>query len=255
MSTTKTLSVVIPTFNCGLLLECCLKSVKWADEIIVVDMGSIDDTVNIAKKYGATIYKRYPKRGNFDFNRKFGMKKATSDWILKLDSDEVLEKPLQEEIQKFLLADNGAFDGINLYNKFFIFGKEIKHGFVYPEAHELRIVRKGKWKYEPYRLHQQITVEGKIGFVKGFYDHFNYRTTSEFISKMNKYTDLDAPYLTSGVKIDTFNIVFSFPKSFFKFFVLNCGFLDGVVGIASCTLFALYYLVERIKVLELKIKK
>lgn len=254
MSTSKTISIVVPTLNCASLLNDCLESAKWADEIIVVDMGSSDDTLVVAAKYKAKIFKRIPPKGNFDLNRKFGMEKASSDWILKLDSDEMLEKPLQEEIKKFLNRDGGSLNGLNLFNKFFMFGKQVKHGFAYSGSHELRMVRNGKWTYEPYRLHQQINVEGEVGFLKGYYDHFNYRTVSEFITKMNKYTDFDASYLLPHVKTDNFSILSSFPKSFFKFYILNRGFLDGVVGLGSCLLFSLYYLVERIKVWEFKSK-
>lgn len=256
MSTSKTLSVVIPTYNCDLILAQCLESIKWADKILIVDMGSTDGTLKIAKKYHAGIYKRVPKDGNFDTNRKYGMEKATSDWILKLDSDEILEVTLQEEIKKFLSSgDDGTINGFNLYNKFFMFGKQVKHGFAHKDSHELRLVRNGSWSYDPYRFHQQIKVKGKVGFMKGYYDHYNYRTISEFLTKMNRYTDFDAPHLVKEVKTDFFDILASLPKSFFKFYILQAGFLDDLIGVASCFLFSFYYLVERIKVWEYQSQK
>lgn len=251
MSTSKKISVVIPTYNCGLQLRNCLKSIKWADEIIVVDMGSTDDTLLVAKKYGSIIYKRFPKGGNFDLNRKFGMEKAKSDWILKLDSDETIDYDLQNEIRNFLkYGDDGSVDGLYLYNKFYIFGRQIKHGFIRNGSNELRLVRNNCWLYNPYRYHQQIKVEGKKAYLKGYYCHYNYRSVSEFIFKTNKYTEFDASRLSTLVKADTLNIVLSFPKSFLKFYFIQLGFLDGVLGLASCFLFSLYYLIEKIKVRE-----
>ena len=219
-------------------------------------MGSTDDTLLVAKKYGAKIIKRFPREGNFDLNRKYGMKMAKSDWILKLDSDEVLENELINEIINFLKSeDDGSVDGFYLYNKFYLFGKQIKHGFIQRGSNELRLVRKNCWKYNPYRYHQQLVVDGKKAYLSGYYCHYNYTNVSEFIFKTNKYTELDASKLTSLIKINIVYIVLSFPKSFFKFYVIQLGFLDGMIGLVSCFLYALYYLIEKIKVREYVLNK
>lgn len=244
------LSVVIPTFNCAAGLRKALESVKWAEEIIVVDMGSTDKTLEIAKKYGAKIFKKIPRDGNFDQNRLFGMKEATGDWILKLDSDEILSRNLQKEIQEFLEKDNGKFSGINLRNNIFMLGQQIRHGFVKKDSLELRLVRKGKWQYNPFRFHQQITVIGQIGFLKNPYNHYNFSTISEFILKMNRYTTIDAKYFRN--KIFIFGVILAPIKTFFKLFFWQGGFLDGEVGFIVCCLYALYNLVEKIKVWEIR---
>ena len=244
------LSVVIPTLNCAPGLKNTLESVKWSNEIIVVDMGSIDETLAIAKKHGAKIYKQIPKEGNFDQNRLFGMEKATGDWILKLDSDEILSEKLQEEIKEFLQNDNRRFNGLNLRNNIFMLGRQVEHGFVKPNSHELRLVRKGKWHYNPYRFHQQITVDGKVGFLKNSYDHYNFSTTFEFIVKMNHYTTVDAKYVKN--KISYMSVIFAPLKTFFKLFFLQSGFRDGKIGFIVCSLYALYNPVEKIKVWEIQ---
>ncbi len=244
------MSVVIPTLNCGSKLVSCLLSVKWVDEIIIVDMGSTDNTLHIAKKFGATIYERVPKDGNFDKNRKFGMEKASGDWILKLDSDEVLSIELQAEIKKLLIADTHECNGFNLKNRVFMFGHQISHGFVKVNSHELRLVRTGRWHYDPFKYHQQIYVSGNVGYLSGTYNHYNYTSLSEFLEKMNKYTDLDA---RSYVYKVTIIVVLLAPlKTFFKLFFLQVGFLDGYVGVIVCLLFAVYNLVEKIKIWEIQ---
>ncbi|MCL4397577.1 glycosyltransferase family 2 protein [Patescibacteria group bacterium] len=244
------LSVVIPTLNCGSKLEDCLSSIRWADEIIVVDMGSTDNTIRIAKKFHAIVYERVPRDGNFDKNRKFGMQKASGDWILKLDSDEVLSRRLQSEIKKLLFADTSNYAGFNLKNKIFMFGHQISHGFVKADSHELRLVRAGKWHYDPFKYHQQIFVRGEVGFLSSAYNHYNYTSIGEFIEKTNKYTDLDAKFYPYKVSIT--DVLLSPLKTFFKLFFLQEGFLDGYFGIIVCFLFAIYNLVEKIKVWELQ---
>lgn len=244
----ETLSVVVPTLNCRTALKRCLESVKWADEVIIVDMGSRDGTTTLARKYEAVIYSRIPEGGNFDKNRLFGLERARGSWILKLDSDEILSAELQKEIKIFLKSDNGEFNGFNLYNRIFMLGRQIKHGFVKPGSHELRLVRNGYWHYNPYRFHQLITVDGGTGFLRGYYEHRNISSVSEFVSKMNLYTDTDAKYYTTRTIAEA---VFLAPvKTFLKLFFWQLGFLDGQVGLIVCSLYAIYSLTERVKAWE-----
>lgn len=242
------MTVVVPTFNCGNVLERCLSSVKWATEIIVVDMGSTDETMKTAKKYNAKVYQRSPKDGNFDQNRKYGMLKASGNWILKLDSDEVLSPKLQNEILEFMKNDSGQYNGLNLHNRIFMLGKQIKHGFVKPDSHELRLVRNGHWHYYPFRFHQQITVDGKVSCLENYYDHYNVTSVSEFIKKMNRYTEIDAHYYTIQMSA---GLVFLAPlKTFWKLFFWQLGFLDGQIGLEVCSLYSIYNLTEKAKVWE-----
>ncbi len=245
------ISVVIPTYNSEDLLGRCLSSIKWANEIIVIDMGSTDKTVEIAKKFGAKIYKRIPLNGNFDLNRKYGMQLCKGDWILKLDSDEVLSSELQDEIKTFLKNDTKEkANGFYFYNRLFWFGLQIKHGCVKPKSHELRLVRNGHWQYEPFCFHQLITVNGKVGFFKNYYDHYNYRTVSEFIQKTNNYTSLDSKIIASAKRYGfTQSIFFPF-ATFFRLYFFQKGFIDGNIGFISSFLFSFYNFVLKTKVWE-----
>lgn len=246
-----TITAVIPTYNCFSQLSRCLQSIEWADEIITVDMNSSDRTRDLAKSFGAKIFIKIPRDNNFDLNRKFGMKIAKRDWVLKLDSDETLSFALQEEIYKFLQTkDDPQFNGYNFYNRLFWFGKQIRHGIAKPESHELRLVRNGKWHYDPYRYHQLVTVEGKVGFFKNYYDHYNYESVSEFFEKTNKYTNLDAKIIASTRHVNLLRITLFPLGSFFKLFFFQKGFLDGEIGLISCFLFSMYNLIEKIKIWE-----
>lgn len=252
MSTRKTVSVVIPTFNCFENLERALQSLTWADEIIIVDMSSTDDTLLVATKYGAVIFKNVPVDGNFDKNRKLGMQHAKSDWIIKLDSDEEITSALAKEIMSFLGNDDNELNGIYFYNKIMVFGQEIKHGFVKRRSHELRMVRKGYWRYRPYKFHQQISVIGKTSFFKEKYIHYNFSDVSEFIRKTNKYTQLDAKIAATKKNLLVLDACIAPFKSFIKLYFIQMGFLDGLVGLEMAFLFAVYNLIEKVKIFEVK---
>ncbi|MEK7565937.1 MAG: glycosyltransferase family 2 protein [Patescibacteria group bacterium] len=248
------ISVVIPTLNVENIIERSLKSVDGVDEIIVVDMGSTDKTLEICKKYGAKIFKNIPEDGNFDKNRLLGMQKATGDWILKLDSDEELTPGLQKEIKE-LMTENSPkeIDGYNLYNNIFLFGRQVKYGFVKPCSHELRLIRNGKWEYNPIKFHQQIIVGGNTAFLKNRYNHYNYQSISQFLFKTNKYTDYDSKYFyREGYRVNLFGILLAPAKSFIKLFFIQKGFLDGEFGLMVCFLYSLYNFLEKLKIYELE---
>jgi len=246
------LSVIIPTYNCSKTLRGALESVRWAKEIVVVDMGSVDGTLDIAKQFKAKIITNVPNDGNFDKNRKLGMEVATSEWLLKLDSDEYLSPELQKEIKKILLQENKC-NGYKIRNKLFMFGFEIKHGFVKPNSSEMRLVRNGCWKYNPYKYHQNIEVEGKTSILKNFYYHYNYSNVKQFINKTNLYTSEDCKHYLR--KISLFDVIQAPFRSFLKLFLLQQGFLDGKVGFEVSYLFGIYNLIEKIKRYEFQFIK
>ncbi len=250
MSIGGNLSVVIPTYNCSNLLDRCLKSVKWADEIIVVDMGSTDNTLAIAKKYKSKIFIRYPINGNFDENRKYGMQKCSSQWILKIDSDEYLTSELSESILQAIKKNESDYNGYLLFNKIIMFGKVISTGVIKNKSNELRLVKNGFWKYFPYKYHQQIYVSGKVKSLKGFYYHENYRTVNEFIQKTNKYTELDSKINANQKKVNLFKILVAPYLKFFSYFILQGGYKQNIIGFETCFLFSLYNFIDKIKTFE-----
>lgn len=252
MSRENYLSVVIPTFNCGSILLKCLESVKWANEIIVVDMGSTDNTLNIVKKYTTKIFlQKLPKDENFDWNRLYGMRRAKNEWLLKLDSDEELSFELQRELILFTTKKQQEnIGGMWLRNRIFFFGKRIKHGPVKADSMELRLFRRGRWKYNPLRYHQQVYVDGKTIISRGYYNHFNYRSVREFLEKTNKYTELDSEVLKTCRKFKLAELFLNFPAIFIKLYIFQKGLLDRRLGIIVCWLYAFYYFVEKLKIIE-----
>lgn len=246
----KKLSVVIPVFNVAEILKDCLETVKWADEIICVDMGSTDRTLEICKAYGARVIKNVPPGRNFDLNRKLGMENAKGDWILKIDSDDRLTKRLQSFIRNIIRKDI-SINGYNIYNKVFFFNKEIKYGFKAHRSHELRLFKELKWSYNPFKFHQLIGVEGETGFLTGEYLHFNSQSIAEFMRKMNVYTDLDAKKdFIVRRDVSFLHTIISPIYTFIKFYFLRFGLLDETYGLIVSSLYAFYNFFYKVKIWE-----
>lgn len=243
------LSVVIPTYNCRTNLRQSLLSLPKDSEVVVVDMGSIDGTLSEAKRHNAKIYLRQVSDGNFDANRKFGMQKASGDWLLKLDSDEALSLDLRNEISQFLRSENAKkFNGVYLLNETWMFGKRVKYGVVKRGANELRLVKRGKWSYDPFKFHQLISVYGPTTRSKYPYMHYNFRTVSEFLAKTNKYTELDYKYVyTQNLKL---RLLLAPLTTFLRLYFFQLGFLDSRLGLEVCLLYSIYNLIEKTKKLE-----
>ena len=145
-----TVSVVITTFNNGDALARCLSSVTWADEIIVVDSSSTDNTPDVAKRFTDKVF-RQPNHPMLNLNKNYGFGKATGDWILCLDSDEVIPAELAKEIREKVQYAHVA--GYWIARKNMIFGKWIQHGLWWPDK-QLRLFVRGRGKYPCKHVHE-----------------------------------------------------------------------------------------------------
>jgi len=196
MAKKNSLSVVISVYNGEKVLEDCLKSVAFAQEIIVVENSSTDKTAEIASKYTDKIFTRV-NNPMLNINKNFGFSKATGNWILCLDADERITPELEAEIKRLNLDSNGKSDGYWIPRKNIIFGKWIEHTGWYPD-YQLRLFRKSKGKFPEKHVHEMIKVEGETGYLKGDLLHYNYVTISQFLSKLNIYVANEAEQLIAG---------------------------------------------------------
>jgi glycosyltransferase involved in cell wall biosynthesis len=252
-----TLSVVIIAFNEEHNLPRTLESVKWADEIVVVDSGSTDRTVEIAKSYGAKVWVE-PWKG-FAAQKNSALEKASCDWILSLDADEEDSEDLAHETQWVLSAveewpENGmpvesgrnelrdrglkyGFDEDNL-NGFFVprrnmfLGRFIRHGGFYPDA-KLRLFRRGSAKFETRLVHEDAQLTGTAGTLTGTLTHHAYPTLSGYIEHMNRYSALGAEMAKQKGKsgFSLVNIVIRPIFTFLYNYFFRLGFLDGREGL------------------------
>ncbi|MDD5147101.1 MAG: glycosyltransferase family 2 protein [Candidatus Daviesbacteria bacterium] len=245
------ISAIIITLNEEDKIGRAIKSLKGlADEIIVVDSGSSDKTLDIAESLGAKVYFR--KFDNFANQKNWAVSKTKGDWILSLDADEEILGSLAEEIKEASKSNN--FAGYLLPRRNFIFKKEIKHSRWSPDLH-IWLWKKdcGRWVGD---VHEEVVVSGKVGLLKGSKIHNSHDTVSSFIKANNLYSTLDARKLfRKNIK---FSFIKMFRETFFEFFIrffYKRGFLDGSEGFILAYIMGIYKLTVWIKLWELERKE
>lgn len=242
------LSLTVITLNEEKNLARCLSSVKGlADEIIVVDSGSTDKTVEIAKDFGARVYKK--KFDNYANQKNFTIQKARGDWILSLDADEEITPKSKEEINKAI--KNNEFDAHSMPRKNIILGKFIRFSRWQPELdRHVWLFRKGsgEWAGE---VHEEFVVRGKVGKLKYPKIHHQCETVSEFLGMINRYSQLDVEKrIKKGTKFSLFKLFFDPVYNFLVRYFYRLGFLDGWRGFVLSYLMAIYHVSVWVKIWE-----
>ena len=234
-----TLSVVVSAYNEEKTLGRCLESIKgFADEIIVVDNTSSDETANIAKKYTKKVFTK-KNQLMLNINKNFGFSKATGDWILNLDADEVVPDALRAEIKK-LLARNPEENGFWIKRKNFSFGKWIQHGLWWPDK-QIRLFRRTNGKFPCIHIHEYIAIDGNVGELDEPYVHYNYESISQYVAKIDRASTSEAITLTeSKYQLSWFDAL-RFPISdFIKIYFAEGGYKDGLHGLVLSMFQAFY---------------
>jgi glycosyltransferase involved in cell wall biosynthesis len=242
------LSITIITLNEERNLRDCLESVRFADEIIVVDSGSRDLTRSIAKEYNAQVF-QVPWRG-FAEQKNCAQEKAKGPWILNVDADERVTEALRLEIQKVLQEDPPAA-GFRMPRKNFFCGQWIRHGGWYPN-YQLRLYRKEAGRFAPREVHEQVEIAGPVGVLAAPLEHYTYHSISDYLKRMDGYSDLSArQYHQEGRKASWPEILFRSGFTFIQMWVLKRGFLDGANGLVLAALYSYYTFSKYAKLKEL----
>lgn len=244
-----TLSVVLATYNEEKNLPDCLSSVKdIADEIIVVDGGSEDKTVDVAKKFGArVVITTNPQI--FHINKQKAIDMATKDWILQLDADERITPELGKEILKVI--GNSRVNGYWIPRKNWFLGRFLMKGGQYPD-YTLRLYKRGKGRLPQKSVHEQAIVEGSIGYLKHPLLHIAYLTFNDYLTRLDRYTNLIEDELREQKKGQNFLFVvkhmFFLPVWwFFLTYIRHKGFMDSWQGFVFSFFSALRFPVAFIK--------
>lgn len=247
-------SVVLATHNEEANIEKCLVAVKdIADEIIVVDGESTDKTVEMAKKLGARVIQTTNKP-MFHTNKQMAMDAATGDWILQLDADEVVDDELKAFIKKILKEDY-QYSAFWVKRKNWFLGTFLKKGGQYPDP-VIRLYKKGKAYLPQKDVHEQMEVDGEVGWAEGHLLHYNAPTFSRYITNANRYTTQTAKQLKKkGVKLhlgnDFLYLVWKPKVTFLKLFFRHKGFVDGFSGFVFALFSGLHHAIAYMKLGDL----
>ena len=209
----------------------CLKTVSWADEIIVIDQASTDSTVNIAKKFTDNVFITEPK-GYCEPDRNFAIEKASGRWIFYIDADERVLPELKHEILSIVRSDDQR-PAYYVKRRNYFLGKWIKTCGWYPSP-VLRLFKKGEVVF-PDEIHQVPLHREEYGYLKSDLLHYSYRSLEEYFEKFNRYTtQLAKDEFQAGKRITAFNVILNFllrPSYYFLLkYIYYRGFKDGFRG-------------------------
>ncbi len=232
----KKVTVTIITLNEEANIGECLESVKWADEIIVSDSNSTDNTVEICRSYGARVYK--DKWLGFGAQKNLCQSRASNEWIFNIDADERAAPGLGEEVARVLKEEKNL--GYYVPRKNYFGDKWIRHCGWYPD-YNLRLYRKDAGRFSERAVHEAVVVEGPMARLATPLIHRTYRDVADYLKRMERYSTLAALEMKKeGRSASTVDILLRPAFTFIKMFILRKGFLEGATGLTLSTLYARY---------------
>ncbi|MEZ5318844.1 MAG: glycosyltransferase family 2 protein [Vicinamibacterales bacterium] len=235
------LTVTVITLNEAAHIEACLASAAWADERLVVDSGSTDDTVDRARAAGARVIVRdWP---GYSAQKNFAAGEAAHDWILSLDADERVSPALAEEIRARLQADP-AEPGFRIPRVTWHLGRWIRSTDWYPD-YQLRLYDRRRARWKPKRVHESVETDGAPGQLRQDLEHYAYRDLSHHHQTMDRYTTLAAEEMhAQGRTAGLADLLLHPPAAFARNYVLRRGFTDGIPGLIVSAMNAHYVLLK-----------
>jgi len=245
-----TIAVCVITLNEEDRIGDCLASVAWADEILVVDSGSTDRTVAIARERGARVIAReWP---GYVAQKNFALEQAATDWVLCLDADERVSPRLAEQIRGAVAAAPGSIAGYRMARKTFYLGRWILHGGWYPDW-KVRLVRRGRARWGGIDPHDRLEPEGPVGTLAGDLEHRTYRDITDHLLTIDRFTSVAAGELHARGRGGALaGMLLNAPAKFVKMYLLKAGFLDGLPGFIVAVLGSYYVFLKYAKLWELR---
>lgn len=245
-------SVVVLTKNDAGRIACCLDSVKWADEVIVVDDESTDNTLEIVKKYTPRIFVR--KMEIEGTHRNWAYAQCKNTWVLSLDSDEVVSPELKEEIERTLAVDTQE-NGFTIPRRNYIGNYWVKYGGWYPSP-QLKLFKKDKFRFEEVEIHGRAFMDDPCGHLKSDIIHYTYRNFEDFLGKLNRQTTLEAlKWFKNNKPMCLGRFLYRATDRFIRAYFVRQGYKDGFYGLVVAFFAWLYQIVSYLKYRELTLKK
>jgi glycosyltransferase involved in cell wall biosynthesis len=241
------ITAIVTTFNEEANIGDCLDSLRFADEILVVDSFSEDGTVDIARQHEATVLVHEYLSPAAQKN--WAIPHASHEWVLILDADERVTPELAEEIAGTLVSPKG--DGYEMKRRNFFLGREIRYSG-WQNDWVLRLFRREEGRYQGRQIHERLLVHGKVGRLRGALLHYPYRTMDDYRRKLERYAEWSAmDALREGRRVSRLYALLHPPLRFLKAYLLQGGFLEGRAGLTLSLLTARYAAAKDARIREL----
>lgn len=242
-----TLSAFLIVFNEEKSIERCLNSIKWVNEIVIVDSNSTDRTTQICRKYTNKIFSR--AFSNYSDQKNFALSQVSEEWALSIDADEELTEALVNEI-KDLLQSNPQHDGYRVHRTSYIFGREFHFSGTQHDK-PIRLFVKGRGEFtQP--IHEIVSIRGSVGELKNEINHFTYDNISSYFLRLDRYTTMEAEFMAAKrLRVNVTDWLIRPFAMFLKLYIINQGFRDGFEGFLFCFFSGFYVFVKHVKYLEL----
>ena len=247
-----TLSVVTLTKNEARNITECLESVRWADELIIIDSGSSDDTLELARRYTSNVLSIEWK--GYGAARNLGIERAKGDWVLWLDADERVTPELAQDIRALLVGGGQRYAGFDIARRAYFLGRWIKHSGWYP-SRVTRLFLRSRARFSETRVHEQLMIDGDVGRMPHDLIHYTDPDLEHYFAKFNRYTSLAAEDMRAAGRSFALSDLLIRPAfQFFKMYFLRRGFLDGMQGFILCIASSAYVFTKYAKLWELQKK-
>lgn len=246
------ISAVVITENAERHIGGCLESIDWCDEIVVIDSGSEDNTLAIARQYSEKVFVEEWK--GFGRQKQSAVEKSSHEWVLSVDADEKVPEKLRDEIlEKLCHGDDIA--GFYIPRKNYFKDKWLRFGGQYPD-YVLRLFRKSLGVFTPHIVHERVVVKGRTAKLKTPIEHYTFEDITSRLRKMNEYSSLSAAMARdAGKRARLFSPLSHLVVFFFKDYFLRLGFLDGKEGFHVALLQSLGAYFKYAKLVELQEKE
>lgn len=243
-----TLSAVIICRDEEQAIEECLRSVRWMDEIIVVDSGSRDRTLEICRAYTERVYQE-SWRG-FGAQKAFALSQATGDWVFSIDADERITDRLRASVEAAVHRE-ARFAAYRCARRNFFLGRWMRHGGWYPDR-QVRLLRRDRCRFDERPVHETVITDGPVGDLEGDLLHYTYDNLGEYIERQHRYATLGAEILhRAGRRARVWALPSKPVVKFLEVYLYKQGFRDGVEGLVAALLASFASLIRFAKLWEM----
>jgi glycosyltransferase involved in cell wall biosynthesis len=244
------LSVTVITRDEEAQIGDCLESVRWAEEIVVVDTGSTDRTLEICRKYTPSVY-IHPWEG-YAAAKNTALARATGDWVLSLDADERVTVELQQEIATLRQQPMASLaDGYAIPRRNYLWGRWLRYGGLYPD-YQIRLFKRARGCFKVRRVHESVQIDGRVNRLQEPLEHYSYQRLGDVIQRLDRYTELAALDLREHGRPFRLTALVMRPLGrFFGNYVLKRGFRDGIPGLIMAVSYAYSVFTREAKLWEM----